>query len=79
MNRIPNSVEKIKQVPYSNFEILEDLTKKITKIIKGQREIMYSDIINFILREKCFGENYKQIILWCNYNIRLGRTFVENK
>ena len=79
MNRIPNSVEKIKQVPYSKFEILEDLIKKITKIIKGQRKIMYSDLINFILREKCFGESYKQIILWCNYNIRLGRTFVETK
>ena len=79
MNRISNSVEKIKQVPYSNFETLEDLTKKITKIIKGQREIMFSDIINFILRENCFGESYKQIILWCNYNIRLGRTFIESK
>ncbi len=40
---------------------------------------MYSDIINLIIREGYVKENYKQIILWCNYKIRLGETFVEFK
>lgn len=70
-------IEKIKKIPYRNFEILDDLIKIIKKIIEGKREIMYSDIINLIIREGYIGENYKQIIIWCNYKIRLGKYFVE--
>lgn len=70
-------IEKIKKTPYRNFEILDDLIKIIKKIIEGKREIMYSDIINLIIREGYIGENYKQIIIWCNYKIRLGKYFVE--
>ncbi|HEC36734.1 MAG TPA: hypothetical protein ENI29_00770 [bacterium] len=70
-------IEKIKKIPYRNFEILDDLIKIIKKIIEGKREIMYSDIINLIIREGYLGENYKQIIIWCNYKIRLGKYFVE--
>ncbi len=71
--------EEIKKILLSNFGLLEDLTTKINKIIKGKRDIMYSDIINLILREGLMGEKYTQIILWCNYKIRLGETFVEFK
>ncbi len=73
------SREKIKEIPFSNVEILENLINKLNKILKGKREIMYSDIINLIIREDYFGEGYKQLILWCNYKIRLGETFVELK
>jgi len=27
--------------------------------------------------EKFIEEEYKQLIIWCNYKIRLGKTFVE--
>ena len=70
-------IEKIKKIPSRNFEMLDDLIKIIKKIIEGKREIMYSDIINLIIREGYIGENYKQIIIWCNYKIRLGKYFVE--
>ena len=49
----------------------------IKKRIRGRREIMYSDIINFIIRGGYTEERYSQLILWCNYKIRLGKTFVE--
>ena len=38
---------------------------------------MYSDVINFIIREGYLGEECKQLIIWCNYKIRLGKTYVE--
>ena len=38
---------------------------------------MYSDIINFIIREGYLEEEYKQLIIWCNYKIRQGKTYVE--
>jgi len=70
-----DNIEKIKKIPQSNFELLVDLKKKINKIINGKRDLMYSDIINLIIREGYIEENYNQIILWCNYKIRLGGNF----
>ena len=77
MNPIPISRENIKEIPFSNVEILKNLINKLNRILKGKREIMYSDIINLIIREGYFGEGYNQLILWCNYKIRLGETFVK--
>ncbi|MFX0136743.1 MAG: hypothetical protein ACFFDN_24110 [Candidatus Hodarchaeota archaeon] len=77
MTQIPVNLENIKKIPHSNYEILEDIIKKLSKIINGKRDIMYSDIINLIIREGHIGEKYSQLILWCNYKIRLGETFVK--
>ncbi len=70
-------IEKIKKIPHMNCELIDILKKKINKIINGKRNIMYSDVINLIIREGYDGENYKQIIVWCNYKIRLGETFLD--
>ena len=69
--------EMINRIPINNFEILNRIKNKLNKIFQGRREIMYSDIINLIIREGKIGENYNQLILWCNYKIRLGETFVK--
>ncbi|MFW9875846.1 MAG: hypothetical protein ACFFG0_22300 [Candidatus Thorarchaeota archaeon] len=66
-----------KSLPICNFELLNEIQRKLYEIFKGKREIMYSDIINFIIREGKVGEKYNNLILWCNYKIRLGETFVE--
>jgi len=70
-------IEKIKKIPHRNCELIDILKKKINKIIDGKRNIMYSDVINLIIREGYDGENYRQIIVWCNYKIRLGETFLD--
>ena len=77
MNKFLDCIEKIKKTPHHNFVLLEELLEKIKKILKGKRKIMYSDIINVIIREGFNGENHKQLLLWCNYKIRLGGIFVE--
>jgi hypothetical protein len=69
--------EMINRIPINNFEILNRIKNKLNTIFQGRREIMYSDIINLIIREGKIGENYNQLILWCNYKIRLGETFVK--
>lgn len=77
MSQIPRNIEKIKNYPIKNGETLEKLIRKLKQIINGKREIMYSDIINIIIREGNIGEEYKQLIIWCNYKIRLGNLYVE--
>lgn len=69
--------EHIKNIPIYNIDLLREIQRKLNKIFQGKREIMYSDIINLIIREDKVGENYNNLILWCNYKIRLGETFVE--
>jgi len=77
MSQTSRNIEKIKKFPIKNRKTLENIIKRVKQIINGKREIMYSDIINFIIRERCIGEEYKQLIIWCNYKIRLGKTYVE--
>ena len=53
------------------------MVQNLKKIINGERKIMYSDIINLIIRKGYIGEDYNQLLLWCNYKIRLGKSYVE--
>ena len=69
--------KRIKIIPINNIELLQEIKKKLDKLFQGRREIMYSDIINLIIREGKIGDKYNELILWCNYKIRLGETFVE--
>jgi hypothetical protein len=75
--KIENDFQNIKNIPKNNVDLLKEIKSKLNLIFKGKREIMYSDIINLIIREGMVGENYNNLILWCNYKIRLGETFVE--
>jgi len=69
--------EMINSIPINNIEILKRIKNQLNKIFQGKREIMYSDIINLIIREGKVGDNYNELILWCNYKIRLGETFIQ--
>jgi len=77
MHQKANNLGKIKKISTNNCELLDNIISKLKQIIKGKREIMYSDIINLIIREGYIGKNYNLLILWCNYKIRLGKIFVE--
>ena len=69
-------IEKIKNFPDNNPTFLREVICRLDNIIKGKRRIMYSDIINLILREGHKDEISKELILWCNYKIRSGELFV---
>lgn len=69
--------EHFLSIPIKNIELLEEIKNKLSKIFEGKRELMYSDIINLIIREGKVGNGYNELILWCNYKIRLGETFLE--
>ncbi|HEA70386.1 hypothetical protein LCGC14_0563370 [marine sediment metagenome] len=70
-------IELIKNISISNYEFLREILGRLNKIFEGQRAVMYSDIINLIVKEGKIGEKYNEIMLWCNYKIRQGKTFVE--
>ena len=76
MSQFPNTLEKIKKVTSNHSNVLKRIFKELNLVIKGKREIMYSDIINLIIREGYKGEIYNELILWCNYNIRQGKCIV---
>ncbi len=75
MNQIQRPVKRKIDITSSHLDLLEKIFKNINQIIKGKRDVMYSDIINLIARENCSGKLYNEIILWCNYNIRQGKYF----
>jgi len=75
--KIEVNYQSIENIPKNNVELIRDIKNKLNQIFNGKREIMYSDIINLIIREGRVGENYNNLILWCNYKIRLGETFVD--
>ncbi len=72
-----NSIDKIKKITTGNCETLDHIIKNLKKKIGDRRRIMYSDVINLIIREGYIGETYSKLILWCNYKIRLGKTYLE--
>ena len=75
--KLNQNYKNIKTIPKNNIELLQEIKNKLEKIFQGRRRIMYSDIINMIIREGKIGDSYNELILWCNYKIRLGETFVE--
>ena len=75
--RSNQNYKNIKTIPKNNIELLQEIKNKLEKIFQGRRRIMYSDIINMIIREGKIGDSYNELILWCNYKIRLGETFLE--
>ena len=77
MNKNKNDIERIRDFPKSNLELLNSILNYLKGIIKGKRKIMYSDIINHIIRKGYKGEEYNQLILWCNYKIRVGEIFID--
>lgn len=77
MSRISETLEFIENIPRKNIDILKELCIQLKKITKEDRPIMYSDIINVIIREQFYGERYNQLIVWCNYHIRKGNYLVD--
>jgi len=77
MSQIIKKIEKIKEFPDKNYDTLNYIYKELKRKIDGKRGIMYSDIINLIIREGYKGDIYNQVIIWCNYNIRQGKFFVD--
>lgn len=76
MNQNKGLFERKIDISSSHLDLLEKIFKKINRVIKRKREIMYSDIINLIARGNFRGKLYNEILLWCNYNIRQGKYFV---
>ena len=77
MNQIQNKMNNLEEIPHNHADLLRELFKKINKIINGKREIMYSDIINLLVRKHYTGDVYNQIIIWCNYKIKQGDLLVN--
>ncbi|MFX1370280.1 MAG: hypothetical protein ACFFCE_00350 [Promethearchaeota archaeon] len=77
VNQQAEKIKKIKKTGVIDFELLKNILRKVKQILKGRREVMYADIINFIIRHGFSGEQYNSILVWCNYNINLGKVFVD--
>ncbi|MFX0060198.1 MAG: hypothetical protein ACFE8J_18030, partial [Candidatus Heimdallarchaeota archaeon] len=77
MTQKPTEMEKTVDFPDEHSDILNEIHKELNLRIKEKREIMYSDIINFIIRKGYKGAIFNKLLIWCNYNIRSGRFIVN--
>jgi len=71
------SLEAIKEYPKVYFKILNKIINEVKEELNNKREVMFSDIINFIIRKKLKGEKYTKLIIWCNYNMRIGEVYLK--
>lgn len=76
-NRILKEELKLDSIPHQNLFLYDRIFQKAVKMISNKRPIMYSDIINIIIKEKLEGKYYTDLILWCNFNIRKGNFIVS--
>ncbi len=77
MTLIQKNIEEIKNFPKENFALLNEILNRLKQNLKEKREIMYSDIINLIKRKGDTEEKFNQLLLWCNYKMRLGEITVK--
>ena len=77
MTLIQKNIEEIKNFPKENFVLLNEILNRLKQNLKEKREIMYSDIINLIIRKGDTEEKFNQLLLWCNYKMRLGEITVK--
>jgi len=77
MTLIQKNIEEIKNFPKENFALLNEILNRLKQNLKEKREIMYSDIINLIIRKGDTEEKLNQLLLWCNYKMRLGEITVK--
>jgi hypothetical protein len=73
MEQKPTEFAKPLNIKASHHELLKRIIHKINQSINGKRNVMYSDIINLIIREDYRGKMYNEIILWCNCKIKQGK------
>jgi len=79
LSQIQNQTKEGQNITSSHQVLIKSILKEIDRSIRGKRKILYSDIINLIMREDNRGKMYNEIILWCNYNIRRGKYIVLNE
>lgn len=60
-----------------DINILNKYIKQLEDKIKGQRKIMYSDLINLIAKEGYKGEDVNKLIRWCGNKIKNGYNFID--
>ena len=77
MTQILKKSKEIEDYYHQHLEKLREIHIELKKIISNKRQITYSDIINYLIKQDYRGEIYTQIILWCNYNIRKGNFFLD--
>jgi len=77
MDSITIDIEKIKNFPKYHLTILTEVITDLSRIYQEERGIMYSDIINLIIRKEYKGKVYNLLLLWCNYKIRCGETILN--
>ena len=77
VNRFLKEELKLDSIPQQNLVLYNRICQKASQMISDKRPIMYTDIINIIIREKLNGKYYTDLILWCNYNIKKGKFIVS--
>lgn len=68
---------KAKNKSEIDTDLLKQYISQLEDKIKGNRRIMYYDIINLIAKEGYRGENVSGLIRWCGNKIKNGYFFID--
>ncbi|MBD3341730.1 MAG: hypothetical protein GF353_21675 [Candidatus Lokiarchaeota archaeon] len=79
MEQYKQKISEIKNFDKNHLDHINNIIGKLEKLLGKKRRLMYSDIINFIIREGYKDELADQIILWCNYKIRFEDPFIKTE
>jgi hypothetical protein len=69
--------ENTTECPIKFEKLLKKIKNNIREELNQTRDVMFSDIINYILRKDFKDDIYTKLIIWCNYKIRTGETYLK--
>ena len=66
MSQIQNHTKVAQNITSSHHNLIKRILKETDQSIRGKRKILYSDIINIVIREDYRGKMYNEIVFWGN-------------
>jgi hypothetical protein len=79
LSQTHNQSTEPRNIRPSHHVLLKKIIQEIDQSLKGKRNIMYSDIINLIIKKDYRGKEFNEIIIWCNYRIKQGKYDLVNE
>ena len=62
MSQIQNHTKEAQNITSSHLDLIKKILKETDQSIRGKKKMVYSDIINLVIREDYKGKMYNEIL-----------------
>ncbi len=62
MSQIQNHTKEAQNITSSHHDLIKKILKETDQSIRGKKKMVYSDIINLVIREDYKGKMYNEIL-----------------